>query len=76
MKKQILKNRFSELKNLLILAIVIPVTLLHSCKSNNDNKIIPVKDLIDILTEAYIADGILPFPAIQKRFASKDSIAN
>jgi hypothetical protein len=77
MKKQVSKNRFKARVKSFIPLLFIIVSLLFSCKSgNSNNKLIPVKDLVNILTELYIADGIIPFPDIQKRFSSKDSTEN
>ena len=60
-----------------MLVILIPVTLLYSCKSsNNNNKLIPVRDLVPVLTELYVADGLLAFPPVRVRFSTKDSISN
>jgi hypothetical protein len=51
-----------------------------SCSGNKDKKkqekIIPTKDLITILTELYIADGLLAYPPVRAQFSAKDSIIN
>ena len=63
--------------NHMLLVVFIPVTLLYSCNSRDiKNKLIPEKDLVDVLTEIYVADGLLIFPKIRGFFASKDSIIN
>lgn len=60
-----------------MLVLLIPVTLLYSCKSgNNNNKLIPVKDLVSVLTELYVADGLLAFPPVRAQFYAKDTISN
>jgi hypothetical protein len=51
------------------------VTLLCSCKSK-DSRLIPVRDLVDILSEVYIADGILSFQTVRAMFWVKDSTTN
>jgi hypothetical protein len=49
----------------------------YSCKrANNNNKLIPAKDLVDLLTELYIADGLLAMTNINFQFSTKDSISN
>ena len=61
----------------MIMIMIIPLTLLISCKSNQSKiRIIPTKDLVDVLTELYVADGLLAFPPIHLKFSSRDSIAN
>ena len=77
MKKQVLKNRITGRINQIILVLLIPVTLLYSCKSSDKNhKLVPVKDLVDVLSELYIADGLLAFPPVRAKFFAKDSILN
>jgi hypothetical protein len=77
MKKLVLKNRFNGRINQLILVLLIPATLLYSCKSSDTNhKLIPAKDLVDVLSELYIADGLLAFPPVRARFFAKDTISN
>jgi hypothetical protein len=75
MKKQVTKIRNTRRINHLILVIIISATLLSSCKSG-DNRLIPVRNLVDVLTEVYVAGGILAFPNMRNRFSSKDSITN
>jgi hypothetical protein len=54
--------------------------LITSCSGNKDKKkqekIIPAKDLITILTELYVADGLLAYPPVRAQFFAKDSIIN
>jgi hypothetical protein len=77
MKKQVPKNRFTVKINQFMLVILISVTLLYSCKSsNNNNKLIPTKDLVEVLSELYVADGLLAFPTVRARFTAKDTISN
>lgn len=60
-----------------MLVMLIPLTLLYSCKSSgNKNKLIPTKDLVEVLSEIYVASGLLAFPPVRVRFSIKDSISN
>jgi hypothetical protein len=77
MKKQFRKNSIEKwiLKSLIL--IIIPLILISSCKSSGDKmRPIPAGDLVDLLTELYIADGLLAYPPIRNQFSTKDSTAN
>jgi hypothetical protein len=65
-------------KSIRILIIILAsITVLNSCKSRDKNKVlVPVNELVDVLTELYVADGLLLFPAIRSHFIAKDSILN
>jgi hypothetical protein len=77
MKKKDLKNKFMVRFNHILVVMLIPFTLLCSCNSRDrNNKLIPEKDLVNILTEIHVADGLLIFPNVRNHFASKDSITN
>jgi hypothetical protein len=76
MKKPDLTNRYMGKLTIIIPAILISVTLLVSCNRSNNNKLIPSKDLVDVLSELYIADGLLLIPAVHSRFSLKDSTTN
>jgi hypothetical protein len=77
MRKQVLKNKIMWGLNQLIMVMIIPLTFLISCKSSQSRiRIIPTKDLVDVLTEIYVADGLLAFPPIRLKFSSRDSLAN
>jgi hypothetical protein len=57
--------------------LFISLTLLSSCKSSHSqNRLIPTKDLVDVLTELYVADGLLSLPPVHFKFAAKDSTSN
>lgn len=51
-----------------------------SCSGNRSRiskkEIIPKEDLVPVLVDIHIADGILGVPSIMKRFPGKDSISN
>ena len=76
MKKSVIKNKIFHSINKLILILVIPVTILYSCNFRNYQNRIPEKDVVKILTELYVADGLLTFPSIRNYFSSKDSVSN
>jgi hypothetical protein len=59
----------------LILFILIALSLFVSC-NNEKNKPIPDNDLVDILTEIYVANGLLAIPPVRTQFSYKDSTAN
>jgi hypothetical protein len=42
----------------------------------NNRKLIPDKALISILTDVYLADGLLSTPEIREMFSSRDSVMN
>jgi hypothetical protein len=77
MKKQVLKNSITKwiLKSLVLLFI--SVLLCSSCKSRESKiRLIPSSDLVDLLTELYVADGLLAYPPVRARFSTKDSTSN
>lgn len=61
----------------LLILIVISLSV-GSCSGNknkpNGRNLIPEKDFISILTDVYLADGLLSLPDIRNRFAANDSI--
>ena len=65
--------------HLLIISIVISV-IAGSCESKEEKQergeIIPKDDLISILADVYIADGLLTVPKIHSMFVSIDSLAS
>ena len=70
------KKRAFE-KSLLMSFLIIPLALLYSCNNGHgENRLIPTKDLVNVLTELYVADGLLAVPPIHLKFAYKDSISN
>jgi hypothetical protein len=68
------------MRNILKILIIIITLTFISC-SGNGGKIkrsqrIPDKDLVSILTDLYIADGLIALPSIHARFSAKDSAGN
>jgi hypothetical protein len=63
-------------KTLLLLFMVIIV----SCNGNNavtrKKKLIPEEEMVSVMTDLYLADGLLSFPPIRNLFQAKDSISN
>ncbi|MBA4322735.1 MAG: hypothetical protein C0408_07955 [Odoribacter sp.] len=77
MKNRISKNNAMTRCNQFVLGVLILITLLCSCNNrNNKIKLIPVKDLVEVITELYVADGLLAFPPLRAQFSTKDTIAN
>ena len=52
--------------------------LIISCSGNGGktsrSQLVPVNDVISILTDLYVADGLLSFPPVRIQFSAKDSI--
>jgi hypothetical protein len=77
MKKQVLKNSLVRKISIVTLIILIAITLIYSSiRSEKKNNLIPEKDLVTILSELYVADGLLAYPPIHSLFSAKDSISN
>jgi hypothetical protein len=47
----------------------------YSCGDKNSRGLIPEKDFTAILSDAYLADGLLLVPAIRDKFLLKDSVS-
>jgi hypothetical protein len=61
----------------LITVIIISASIFCSCKPGTPgNELIPVKELVNVLTELYVADGLLAYPPVRNMFSLKDSTAN
>jgi hypothetical protein len=77
-------RNLSEIKSTIILKmllIVIVVSLLAGSCSDRGNKtdksdLIPEKELISILTEVHIADGLLLLPKTRSIYSERDSVLN
>jgi hypothetical protein len=77
MKKQFRANSVEKLVFKSLALIIIPLILISSCKSpGNKMRLIPSGDLVDLLTELYIADGLLSYPPVRNQFSTKDSTSN
>ena len=54
--------------------------IISSCTKNNESwkrvKLIPEKDLVSVLTDVYIADGLLTVPDIRMKYGETDSTQN
>jgi len=64
----------------IILSLIILAVLWSSCSSRRTKAehkdIIPENDLIDILTDSYIADGLLSLPGIFEAFSEGDTLTS
>ena len=66
-----------SLRNILLMFLIV-ILVTFSCtgrkKKSAHRDIIPEKDLISVLTDVYMADGLLSLPKINKNYAGKDSV--
>jgi len=60
------------------ITLIVLIIFFVSCKSERikRSELIPTKDIVNILTDLYIADGILVIPPIRAKYSAKDSVAN
>jgi hypothetical protein len=56
--------------------LIILIFISSSCQRKKANRLIPTKDVISILTDLYLADGLLTYPPVRMKYAAKDSISN
>jgi hypothetical protein len=74
----------SERRSIKLVRILLSVTAIAimsvSCRNNKDksehSSLIPEKTFISILTDVYLADGLLSLPEIRSMFSKRDSISN
>jgi hypothetical protein len=62
-----------------ICCVIIIMTFIScSCgkKKTSRNQLIPSKDLVSILTDLYLADGLLTYPPLRQQFSTRDSLSN
>jgi hypothetical protein len=79
-----MKNRFEyktgNRMKMLVLAIFILLIPLSCHKINEGkadrSKVIPEKSFVSVLTDIYLADGMLVLPQIRNKFSHRDSISN
>jgi len=74
-----MKNRTERFIRKMIPAAVFFVIMAVACKNNGGSEkgnIIPEKTLISILTDVYLADGLLSLDQINDMFSSRDSVTN
>ena len=68
------------MSNYLKMYFIIIALAIISCSGNGGNKAknkrVPDKDVVSILTDLYIADGLLSLPPVRTLFSKKDSITN
>jgi hypothetical protein len=61
------------------IALFIIVLIVMACSKNDkskNEKLIPSSELVSLLTDLYIADGLLAFPPVRSHFFERDSILN
>jgi len=62
-----------------ILLLLLPVILCYCSGNDPENrktKLIPEKELVSVMTDLYLADGLLAYPPVRNLFTAKDSIEN
>jgi|WetSurMetagenome_2_1015567.scaffolds.fasta_scaffold03849_5 hypothetical protein len=58
------------------ISFVLLIVLLASCNDTKVENTIPEKDFISILTDSYLADGLLTVPSIREMYSKRDSVSN
>jgi len=74
-----MKNRINRFINIMILTTLFIAIMSGACSNTggiDEGDIIPEKIFISILTDVYLADGLLSLSQINDRFSSKDSVTN
>jgi hypothetical protein len=61
---------------LLLLALVTATSCSQTGEKNKSRRLIPQDKLVAVMTDLYIADGLLSFPPIRNLYSAKDSISN
>lgn len=66
------------MNNLSKICLLTLILICISCSSgrNKKNRLIPSRDVVSILTDLYLADGLLTYPPVRTKYAAKDSISN
>jgi hypothetical protein len=68
-----------NMRYLRILLLLVPV-IFFSCAGNNNEfkniKLIPEEELVSVMTDIYLSNGLLGYPPVRNLFISKDSIEN
>jgi hypothetical protein len=77
MKKQVFKNRLLHRISLVLFVMLIVVALIYSSnRSDKNNRLISEKELVKVLYEIYVADGLLSLMPVHELFSSKDSVSS
>ncbi len=78
-----MKGNISEIKGLiqkLLLSAILFLVTVTSCVNRKDKTehkdLIPEKTFVSILTDIYIANGLLSIPEIRSKFSARDSVLN
>jgi hypothetical protein len=61
---------------LLALTIIVSVSCSHDKNKIRKRDLIPVKELVPLLTDLYITDGLLQYPGVKNQFQTKDTISS
>jgi len=69
-------NPQSVAKILLVVLIVFSASCTHDNNKIRKRDLIPQKELVPLLTDLYIADGLLQYPTIRNKFSLKDTISS
>ena len=69
-------NMRSLIRILPLLLIVFIASCTGKSTDNTKIKLIPQEELVSVMTDLYIGDGLLGFPPVRNLFTAKDSIAN
>jgi hypothetical protein len=68
-----------NMRYLRILILLLPVIICSCAGKDNDSKnikLIPEEELISVMTDLYLANGLLGYPPVRNLFNAKDSIEN
>ncbi len=69
-------NTRTVAKILLTILIVFSFSCIHNKSKIKKRDLIPQKELVPLLTDIYIADGLLQYPLIRNKFLQKDTISS
>jgi hypothetical protein len=67
-------KRITEI--VLIMLITFVITIQSCDKKTKKSGLVPVRDLVPILTDLYIADGLLSYQPLRMKYNAKDSVTN
>jgi hypothetical protein len=69
-------NTHTVVKILLVITIIFSASCIHDKNKIRKRDLIPQRELIPLLTDLYIADGLLQYPAVKNKFYLKDTISS
>jgi hypothetical protein len=65
-----------------VIRIILSLLIIYAVSCTNDNHkirkrdLIPVNELVPLLTDLYIGDGLLQYPGVRDKFLNKDTISS